>query len=88
MQLDGLTVVTVNGELKTRDEHIMGSNPNWMKNLHTWGEAGVVKLGKDGKMGDCGSTMMFVGYPASRESDSIHMWNQDTNRVVTTQDAI
>ena len=66
----------------------MGSNPNWIQNLRTWGEAGVVKLGKDGKTGDRGSTMMFVGYPSSHESDSVRMWNQDTNRVVTTRDVI
>ena len=32
--------------------------------------------------------MRFVGYPFSRESDSVCMWNLDTNRVVTTRDVI
>ena len=77
-QIDGFTVVKVNGELKMHDEHMMGKSPNWIKNLCMWGEAGVLKLGKDGKMGDQGSTMIFVGYPLSHESDSIRMWNPDT----------
>ena len=32
--------------------------------------------------------MMFVGYPANREEDSVRMWNQITNGVVTTRDVI
>ena len=28
----------------------------------TWGEAGTVKTGKDGKLGDRGVTMIFVGF--------------------------
>ena len=86
--LDGLRIVEVNGKRKTRDEHIHGKNPKWAKNLRTWGEAGVVKEGKDGKTGDKGIAMMFVGYPLNREADSVRMWNQNTNGVVTTRDVI
>ena len=32
--------------------------------------------------------MMFVGYPANREEDSVRMWNPITNGVVTTRDVI
>merc|ERR1712127_224283 len=32
--------------------------------------------------------MMFVGYPANRETDSVRMWNPDTNGVVTSRDVI
>ena len=32
--------------------------------------------------------MMFVGYPLNREADSVRMWNQNTNGVVTTRDVI
>ena len=52
-------------------------------NLQTWGEAGVVSEGPNGKSGDHGITMMFIGYPANRESDSVQMWDQTTNGVVT-----
>lgn len=87
VQLDGLAVVELNGESKTRDEHVFGSNPKWAANLRTWGEAGVVKVGKDGKTGDRGIKMMFVGY-SNRESDSCRMFNPETNRVWSTRDVI
>ena len=32
--------------------------------------------------------MMFVGYPLNGEADSVRMWNQNTNGVVTTRDVI
>ena len=32
--------------------------------------------------------MMSVGYPANRETDSVRMWNPDTNGVVTSRDVI
>jgi len=87
-QLDGLKVVEIDGKTATRNEHVYGSNPKWANNLRTFGEAGVVKEGKDGKSGDRGTTMMFVGYPANRESDSKRMWNAETNRVVVTRDVL
>ncbi len=62
--------------------------PNWAVNLRTWGEAGVVAEGQNGKSGDCGIKMMFIGYPANRESDSVWMWDPSTNGVVTTCDII
>ena len=49
MQIDGLTVVDVEGKSKTRDEHVFHEKPGWVVNLRKWGEAGVFKLGKDGK---------------------------------------
>ncbi len=70
-QLDGLRVITVGDKTATRDVHVFKSNPNWAVNLRTWGEAGVVTDGPNGKSGDRGIEMMFVGYPANRESDSV-----------------
>ena len=70
-QLDGLRVITVSGKTATRDVHVFKSNPNWAVNLRTWGEAGVVTDDPNGKYGDRGIEMMFVGYPANRESDSV-----------------
>ncbi len=48
----------------------------------------MVKEGKDGKTGNKGIAMMFVRYPANRETDSVRMWNPDTNGVVTSRDVI
>ena len=53
-----------------------------------WGEAGVVREGKDGKTGDRGIKMMVVGYPNNRESDCKRMYNPQTKRVVVTRDVI
>ena len=87
-QLDGLRVVTLGEETATQDIFMFGKFQGWSKNLHTWGEARVVKEGRNCKTGDCGKLMMFVGYPSNRESDSIQMWNPSTNRVMTTRDVI
>ena len=61
--LDNLIAVTINGETKkTRYEHAGLPVPLFVKHLRTFGEAGIVKNTKDGKVGDRGITMMFVGY--------------------------
>jgi hypothetical protein len=86
--VDGLRVITLNGKTMTRDMHFYGRNPRWATQMRTWGEAGVVKEGKDGKFGDRGTVMMFVGYPFNREADCVRMWNESTNRVVETRDVI
>ena len=55
--------------------------------MRTFDEAGVVYLGKDGKTGDRGTPMMFVGY-VNRESNSYRMWNPSTIRVSVTHDVV
>ena len=64
-QLDGLRTVTLNDKKETREMHVYGENPKWISNMRIFGEAGVVKSEKikDGKVGDRGIPMMFVGYP-------------------------
>jgi len=87
-QLDGLVVVKLGNKTGTRDEHVFEAYLKWSKNLRTWGKAGVVREGKAGKTGDRGQSMMFVGYTHNRESNSVRVWNLETNRFVTTQDFI
>ncbi len=60
--LDNPIPVTWNGITKTRYEHAGFEIPKFVKYLRTFGEAGIVKNGKDGKVGDRGITMLFVGY--------------------------
>ena len=43
-QLDGLTVIEVEGVMKTRYEYFIGQNPMFAKHLRMWGEAGTVKI--------------------------------------------
>jgi hypothetical protein len=86
--LDGLTVIPFHGVQATRDMIIYGENPKWASNLHVIGEAAVVKEGKDGKSGDRGITMMFVGPAIDRTSDTYRFWNETTNRIITSRDAM
>ena len=48
----------------------------------------MVKVGKNAKTGDHGTTMMFIVYVTDRESDSVRMWDPTTNGVVKTCDVI
>lgn len=50
--LDGLHIVELNGEEKTRDQHVFSHNPKWVTHMQTFGEAGVVTEGKHEKIGD------------------------------------
>lgn len=59
------------GRTATCNFHVSKFNPNWDVNLRIWSEAGVVKEGTDGKFGDHGVKMMFIGCLANRESDSV-----------------
>jgi hypothetical protein len=86
--LDGLSVVDYHDNLTTRDIIIYGENPRWANNLHVIGEAAVVKDGKDGKTGDRGITVMFVGYTPDRTRDTYRFYNETTNRVIVSRDAI
>ena len=43
---------------------------------------------KEGKTGDRGINMIFVGYPMNRKEDSYQVWNNDMNGAVTSQDMI
>ena len=58
------------GESKTRNEKMGLPNPKWAKPdvIKTFGEAGVVRRGKNGKLGDRGIPMVFVGYPRNQPS--------------------
>jgi hypothetical protein len=80
--------VTVNGVTKTSWKHAGHSLPSWTKNLWTFGEAGTVKEGKQGKILDRGETMMFVGYNQNHGQNSYRMYNPKTSRVVFTRDII
>jgi hypothetical protein len=86
--LEGLKVVQVGDVIATRDVHVYGSNPAWLRNLMTFGEAGVVKDAKNAKTGNHRTTMMFIGYPENREHDSVRMWNPKTNGISTSRDVI
>ena len=86
--LDNLIPVTLNGETKTRYEHSGRDNPKFVKRLRTFGEAGIVKNMKDGKVGNRGITMLFVGYLTGHTSNCYRMYNPVPSRVCESQDII
>ncbi len=68
-KLDWLKLITINTVKKTRIEHYGLPLPNFTRYLRTWGEAGIIKTGKDGEIGDRGVTGMFMGYTLNHEGN-------------------
>ncbi len=86
--LDNLIPVTWNGITKTSYEHAGFEIPKFVKHIRTFVEAGIVKNGKDGKVGDRGITMVFVGYADGHAGNCCRMYNPVMSRVCETQDII
>jgi hypothetical protein len=60
--LNNLMPVTLGGVTQTCWEHAGYKVPKWTKTLQTFGEAGIMKDGGNGKVLNRGLTMIFVGY--------------------------
>ncbi len=60
--------------------------PKWTKNLRSFGEAGVVKIGKNGKLGDRRITCIFVNYAEKHSSDCYRMYNPKSGKIIETRD--
>jgi hypothetical protein len=60
--------------------------------LKTFGEIGVIAEHANktiqGKLVDRGKVAMFLGYPANHTSDTYHMWNLKTARMVKSRDVL
>ena len=54
--------------------------------MRTFGKAGNVRTGKDGKSGDRGVTMMMVGYADDYERNCYLMFNPFRNSIVESRD--
>jgi hypothetical protein len=87
-KLDRLKLITINKVKKTRIEHYGLPLPNFTQYLHTWGEVGIIKTGKDGKIGDWGVTGMFLGYASNHKGDCYRKWNPNTKKVSKTHDMV
>ena len=89
-QLDRLTVVEVEGVMKTHYEHFVRQNPMFAKHLRMWGEAGTVKIktSMSPKLNDKGTHCMFVGYTYNHPGDCYRMYNLKTRRTHETRDII
>ena len=86
--LDNLIPGTWNGITKTRYEHAGFKIPKFVKYLRTFSEAGIVKNGKDGKVGDRRKSMVFVGYADEHTGNCYRMYNPVTSGVNVTRDVI
>ena len=88
--LDGLVVIELNGQKKTRFEHFFGKNPRFINYLRTFWEAGTVKTRTKTtpKLNDRGTQCMFVGYAMDHEGDTYRMWNPETKMIMESRDVI
>jgi hypothetical protein len=55
----------------TASERFTGSNPNWFKNLRTFGEIGITYNNQKikGKLDNRGYPFMFIGYTEDHASN-------------------
>ena len=86
LKLDGLVIVDINVVKKTQVEHYANIIPRWVKHMRTFGEAGTVRTGKDGKVNNRGVTMMMVGYADKHEGNCYQMFNPLRNSIVESRD--
>ena len=85
-KLDWLVVVESNGVKLPRVMHCQNEMPHWVGSLRAFGEAGTIAIGKNGKAGNRGVTMMFAGYSNDHGGDTVRMWNEKTKRITDTRD--
>ncbi len=81
--LNDLMPVTIEGVSQTCWEHGY-KVPKWTKTLQTFGEAGMVKDGKKGRVLNRGLTMMFVGYSEDHAENIFRMYNPVASRIAQT----
>ena len=73
--LTSLAVVILNGKTAMRYEHFHEAKPPYAKRLRTWREAGTVSMGKNGKVGNRGTPMIFISYAKNHAGDCYCMYN-------------
>jgi hypothetical protein len=88
--LDGLVAIKLDGVTAMQYEHWCGKNPEFGKNLRTWGEAGTitVKTKITSKVKDRGIQCMFVGYVLDHPGDTYRRWDPETGGVHVSRDII
>jgi hypothetical protein len=88
MTKQDLKLITINKVKKTKIEHYGLPPPDFTKYLRTWGEAGIIKTGKDGKIGDQGVMGMFMGYASNHKGNCYRMWNSNTKMFFETCEVV
>jgi hypothetical protein len=67
---------------------LTGTNPNWVKNLRTFGEIGIVYTKPTkirNKLENRGSPCICIGYPEDHTSDVFKFYNPKTYTVVLSR---
>jgi Reverse transcriptase (RNA-dependent DNA polymerase) len=72
-----------------KSAHIMfyGKNPNWIENLHIFGEIGIINNGNkiQGKLNNKGFPAMFIGYPEDHTSNVFQFINLETQSLILSR---
>ncbi len=83
-----LAVIEFNNQQLTRYKAADQEIPQWTKSLRSFGEAGVVKIGKNGKLGDRRVTCIFVNYANKHSSDCYQMYNPKSRYSMAEQNVL
>ena len=85
-----LTVVTVDGVSKTRQEHLTGQLLGWMDNLQIAEMAGVIKTHTPttSKLSTRGKTCLFACYATDHAKDCFVMMDLQTKTIVHSRDML
>ena len=82
-------ILCVKGGSKTPAQLFYGNNPSWVKNLHTFGEIGIVHDDRHakirGKLKDRGIPCMFLGYTEDHTSNVFQFFNLTTNQIINSR---
>jgi hypothetical protein len=79
-KLDWLKLITINKVKETRIEHYGLPLPKFTQYLRTWGEAGIIKIGKDRKTETQEIMGMFVGYASNHKGTATECGIQKQRR--------
>ena len=87
---DGLTIMEVDGLKQSQYKHVFKKKPEFVKYLHTIGEAGTVKITNDTspKLQDCGVHCIFVGYAVNHPEGCYQMYDPATHRVHQSRNVV
>jgi hypothetical protein len=87
--LDGLIPQEIDGVVKTRYEHQLGSNPPFARSLMIWGEAGTVTIKPRNfqpKQTARAVTCVMIGYSPEHPASTFRMFDPSTKGVHVTRD--
>ena len=89
-QTDMLTVVTIDGVSKTRQEHLTGKLPGWIDHLKVAGMAGVIKTHTPttSKVSARGKTCLFACYSTDHARDCFVMMDPQTKSIIHSRDVL